>query len=467
VIYTSGSTGRPKGVVVTHRGLANYLAGWVLAAYPVTAGRGAAVSSSIAFDLSVTGIFAPLLAGREVWLVPEGAETEGLASMLRDIGGFSFVKLTPAHVDLLGQQLTAAEAAKAASALVVGGEPLRARTVSLWIKSAPQTVIFNEYGPTEATVGCCVYRVPQSQTLSRSVPIGRPIANTALYILDRCLRPTPVGVPGELHIGGDGLARGYLGGAQITAERFIPAPFGNQPGARIYKTGDLARYNADGNIEFIGRNDSQIKIRGYRIELGEIEAGLLEHPSVKDAAAVAYVDATGEKRIVACVTPREAGPAEEAELRTHLSARLPGYMIPSAIVWLDQLPLTANGKIDSKALAALGQNAKLEPAKRYVAPRSTAEARLASIWAEVLGVDRVGIHDSFFELGGHSLMIGQVTARVRKMFHVELLPRSFFDSPTVAEQVVAIAMKQAELTGDEEVARVLSELRPRTASSAD
>jgi acyl-coenzyme A synthetase/AMP-(fatty) acid ligase/acyl carrier protein len=370
-------------------------------------------------------------------------------------------------MDLLGQQLTAAEAAKAASALVVGGEPLRARTVSLWIKSAPQTVIFNEYGPTEATVGCCVYRVPQSQTLSRSVPIGRPIANTALYILDRCLRPTPVGVPGELHIGGDGLARGYLGGAQITAERFIPAPFGNQPGARIYKTGDLARYNADGNIEFIGRNDSQIKIRGYRIELGEIEAGLLEHPSVKDAAAVAYVDATGEKRIVACVTPREAGPAEEAELRTHLSARLPGYMIPSAIVWLDQLPLTANGKIDSKALAALGQNAKLEPAKRYVAPRSTAEARLASIWAEVLGVDRVGIHDSFFELGGHSLMIGQVTARVRKMFHVELLPRSFFDSPTVAEQVVAIAMKQAELTGDEEVARVLSELRPRTASSAD
>lgn len=465
VIYTSGSTGRPKGVIVTQRGFANYLANWVIAAYPVSAGRGAVVSSSIAFDLTVTGIFGPLLSGREVWLIPEGDETDGMANVLQNVGGFSMVKLTPAHLELLNQQIGAGRMAGCTHSFVVGGEALGLQTVHTWLTSAPRTAIFNEYGPTEATVGCSVYQLPPTIGNSAAVPIGRPVTNTRLMVLDGWLRHVPEGIAGELFIGGDGLARGYIGRPEVTAEKFIPDPFSHRPGDRMYKTGDRARFLADGNLEFLGRTDEQIKIRGFRIEPGEIEVVLREFPPVKEAMVMVNRGTDGQAQLIAFVAPR-ADEDGERRLRDHLKSNLPGYMSPSRIVWLDRLPLNANGKVDRKALASM-DHSSLELARQYVAPRSSSEATLASIWQQVLGVERVGINDDFFALGGHSLMMGQVAARIRQAFQVAVSPRLFFESPTVAEQIVAIAMKQAKLAGNEELARLLADLPQDQARSAD
>jgi len=430
VLYTSGSTGVPKGVMVEHRGLVNYLT-WCTQAYPITARHGAPLHSSLAFDLTVTSVWAPLLTGRAVHLIDEGLRSEGLAQALQSNTDFSLVKITPAHLQLLSQQLAPQNAAGRTCAFIIGGEELQAEHLAFWQEHAPDTELINEYGPTETVVGCCVYRVPRDTPLQGTIPIGRPIHNTQLYILDASRQPAPIGVVGELYIGGDGVARGYLNRPELTAEKFIPAPFSTRPGARLYRTGDRVRYLPDGNIEFLGRIDQQVKIRGYRIELGEIETVLNTHPAVRSTVVLAREDAPGDKRLVAyIVTTREVS-LTVSELRAFLQRTLPEYMVPTVFVLLDALPLTPNGKIDRKALPA-PQQGRLGVTEEFVAPSTPLEEIIATVWSEVLSVKRMGIHDNFFELGGHSLLATQVVARLTNMLQMDLLLRDLFAAPTVS-----------------------------------
>jgi amino acid adenylation domain-containing protein len=477
VIYTSGSTGRPKGTMISHRGLVNYVS-WCTEAYEVEKGNGAPVHSSISFDLTITGLFAPLLSGCPVHLLFEDLGIEGLSLALRKVGGFSLVKLTPSHLDLLKQQLSPPEVAGASRALIIGGENLRAESIKFWQDFAPETMLVNEYGPTETVVGCCVYKVTDSRHLYGSVPIGRPIANVQLYVLDKHLHPVPIGVPGELYIGGVGVARGYLNRPEQTSERFIPDPFAETPGSRLYKSGDRVRFLTDGNLEFLGRSDNQVKVRGYRVELDEIEAVLAEHPAVSDSAVLALDDAQGDKRIVAYVVQDRVSERDhvsqsqmshqdmseqssvvgdpEFRLRSFLKERLPGYMVPSSFVILDRLPLTPNGKLDRNLLPGL-DSVRAETHK-FVAPRTPVEEIVAGIWSEVLGIDRVGINDGFFELGGHSLLATQVISRVREAFNLEIPLRIMFEDSTVARLAVSITQAQAKQAEQEDVSRLLAEL---------
>jgi amino acid adenylation domain-containing protein/non-ribosomal peptide synthase protein (TIGR01720 family) len=432
VIYTSGSTGQPKGTMIAHRGLVNYLS-WCTQAYAVTQGTGAPVHSSLAFDLTITGLFAPLLVGCRVELLKEDRSIETLSNAVRSGTNFSLIKLTPAQLTLLSQQLTAEEVAGRTRALIIGGENLLTQTLAFWQTHAPETLLVNEYGPTETVVGCCVYSVSQGQQLSgASVPIGRPIANTQLYILDRQLQLVPMGVAGELYIGGAGLARGYLNRPDLTGEKFVPHPFSAEPGERLYKTGDLARYLADGNIEYLGRIDEQVKVRGYRIELGEIEAVLGQHPGVRETAIVPREDEPGQQRLVVYMVPERRGLLPSVrELRSFLEAQLPEYMVPSVFIWLETLPLTSNGKVDRRALPAPD---KARPAleEAFVAPRTPVEQQLADIWADVLGLQQVGIHDNFFEVGGDSILSIQIVARANQA-GLALTPKQLFAHKTIAE----------------------------------
>jgi amino acid adenylation domain-containing protein/FkbM family methyltransferase len=305
VIYTSGSTGRPKGVMVTHCGLVNYLS-WCTREYEVDRGIGTPVHSPVGFDLTVTSLFSPLLVGGTVILVGEDQAIDGLQTALLDGANLSLVKLTPAHLDLLGQSISSDEAEGRTRAFIIGGEALLEESLSFWRAHAPGTRLINEYGPTETVVGCCVYDASASEPRSGAVPIGKPIANTQIYLLDGCLEPVPLGVEGELYIGGVGVARGYLNMADLTADRFIPDPFSGARGARLYKTGDVGRYYPDGNIEFVGRTDDQVKVRGYRIELGEIESVLKQHPAVQDAAVALRENSRVDKRIAAFIVPDQA-----------------------------------------------------------------------------------------------------------------------------------------------------------------
>ena len=447
VIYTSGSTGSPKGAMVVHRGLANYLA-WAARTYRVGEGQGAPVHSSFSFDLTVTSLFTPLISGRRVDLLDESLGVEQLAEALRRNGDYSLVKITPAHLQMLGEQLVPEEAAGRTRAFVIGGEALTAEHVAFWRAHAPDTVLVNEYGPTETVVGCCVQVVPRDGPVGASIPIGRPIAQTQLYVLDARMRPVPVGVAGELYIGGAGVARGYLNRPALTAASFVPDPFGDRSGARLYRTGDLARWRPDGVLEYLGRVDRQVKVRGYRVEPGEVEAALSAHPSVREAAVVPRDDATGGTALVAYLAYRDVnalapGPAE---LRQWLLQSLPDYMVPSAFVMLDALPLTPNGKVDRDALPDPEGIATAGGAP-YVAPRGPVEDALAAVWGELLGRDRVGVHDNVFELGGHSLMVARVLARVRDLFGVEPPLREVMERPTVAGLARLVERALAEGSG--------------------
>ncbi|RVO92179.1 non-ribosomal peptide synthetase, partial [Sinorhizobium meliloti] len=396
VIYTSGSTGTPKGVMVEHRGMTNYLS-WARESYaPISS---SVVSSSLAFDATVNSLFAPLVSGGHALLTKEGDEVEGIRSRVGTPCGL--VNVTPSHLDVLGQQLQSAGDASQVEVLVIGGEALSSSTVELWRQIQPAARMVNEYGPTEAVVGCAFHDIPADLSASTNVPIGRPIANTRLYVLDGHGQPVPFGAVGELYIGGAGVARGYLNRPDLTAERFLADPFSGKAGARMYRSGDLARYLPDGNLEFLGRNDDQVKIRGFRIEPGEIAARLLEHELVGDAAVVAHADAAGDKRLVAYVVAKTTDGSAEADgaglaasLRAHLGGLLPDYMVPSAFVRLDALPLTVNGKLDRKALPVPDDDAYARRA--YEAPQGEIETLLAGIWAELLGVEQVGRHDNFF-----------------------------------------------------------------------
>ncbi|MGI5163169.1 non-ribosomal peptide synthase/polyketide synthase [Spirillospora sp. CA-253888] len=413
VIYTSGSTGRPKGVAVTHGGLANYVT-WAAGYYEVGDG-GAVLHSSLAFDLTVTSVWVPLVCGAPITVSAEGG-AEGLAAVLGRQGGLDFVKVVPAHLAALG------ESARAAGRWIVGGEALKGPDVAALLAGAPDAVVINEYGPTETVVGCSVFEVRAGEAVGDAVPIGRPIANTRLYVLDGGLRPVPAGVAGELYIAGAGLARGYVGQPGVTAGRFVACPFAS--GERMYRTGDRARWNVDGQLVFLGRTDDQVKIRGFRVEPGEAEAVLAAHPGVAQAVVVVREDATGDPSLVGYVV---GGPGPDA-LREHAAARLPEYLVPAAIVVLDRLPLTVNGKVDRDALPAPDRAGPVAP-DREPTPE---EAVFCAMFAEILGRDRVGPDEGFFALGGHSLLAIRLLARLRTAAGLELEVRGLFETPTPA-----------------------------------
>jgi amino acid adenylation domain-containing protein/non-ribosomal peptide synthase protein (TIGR01720 family) len=447
IIYTSGSTGRPKGAMLPHRGLVNYLS-WCTRAYRIDEGTGSPVHSSIAFDLTVTSLLAPLMVGKPAILVPVDLMAESLGAALRTADNFSLVKLTPSHLHLISQQLDAGEAAGRTRAFIIGGEALTAETVAFWRQHAPSSRLINEYGPTETVVGCCVHEITPDDATTGAIPIGRPIANTELYILDAELHPVPLGVSGELFIGGVQLGRGYWQRPALTAERFIPHPFSATPGARLYRTGDIARYLPDGRIDCLGRVDHQVKIRGFRIELGEIEAVLGQFPTVAEAVALVREDVPGERRLVAYLVLHPEQALEPDALRAFVKEQLPDYMMPNTFVALDAFPLTPNGKVDRKALPA-PDGARPALAKGFTAPRNDIEERLAKIWSRLLGIDQVGVHDDFFELGGDSIISIQVIAQARQV-GIHLTPKQLFDHHTIAA-LAAVAATQRSTMGEQEL----------------
>lgn len=429
VIYTSGSTGRPKGVMIHHQGLVNYLS-WCTEAYRVSEGNGTLVHSSISFDLTVTGLFPPLLVGRSAVLLPEEQGVEALSNALRAERNLSLVKITPTHMDLLNRQVLAEEAAGRTRAFIIGGENLLGSTVAFWQDNAPETVLVNEYGPTETVVGCCVHQAVKGETESSSVPIGRPIANTQIYILDSHFQPVPIGVMGELYIGGDGVARGYLNRPELTAERFIHNPFSADKGARLYRTGDVGRYRADGTIEFYGRIDNQVKVRGFRVELEEIEAVLREHPAVGQTVVLACETISGDKRVIAYVVPAGDFVLAAPELRAFLRKKLPDYMVPAMFLFMESFPLTPNGKIDRRTLSASSRDGRENP-PAVIQPRNDVERQLVQIWEDELGVRPISVCDNFFDLGGHSLLAVRVFARMEQSLGVRLPLAELFRVPTI------------------------------------
>jgi acyl-CoA synthetase (AMP-forming)/AMP-acid ligase II/acyl carrier protein len=350
--------------------------------------------------------------------------------------------------------------------VVIGGEKAVPERLVQWQSVVGGRVrLLNTYGPTEGTVVSTMWDLTGWNPLdvpSGEVPIGRPIPNIQTYILDERLNPTPIGVCGELHIGGAGLARGYLSRPELTAEKFIPNPFNDESGARLYKSGDLARYLLDGNIEFVGRIDHQVKIRGFRIEPGEIESALRQHPGLRDVAVMAREDVANEKRLVAYVVPDLDAPPSVSDLRKFLTDKLPDYMVPSAYVFLESLSLTFSGKVDRRVLPAPEQR-RPEQENLFVPPATTEEEMIAKIWTDVLPVDRVGANDNFFDLGGHSLLAIQVVSRVREAFQVEIRLRALFEHPTVA----GLAMKISEAQAKRPEAKQMDEILANVESLSD
>lgn len=399
VIYTSGSTGQPKGVEIPHRGIVRLVCGTDYASFESS--EVFLQLAPISFDAATFEIWGALVHGAKCVLFPESISSpEELGAFLRQ-HGVSTLWLTSSLFNSIIDQ--APQALRGIRQLLIGGEALSVAHIQRALTLLPNTQLINGYGPTESTTFTCCYAIPKelNQNLF-SIPIGRPIGNTEVYICDARLNLAPIGVCGELYIGGAGLARGYLNRSEVTAEKFIANPFNSEPGARLYKTGDLARYRADGNIEFLGRIDNQVKIRGFRIELGEIESVLAQHPGVQEAVVLAREDSPGDKRLVGYVVSI----SQELSTRTlknYLKEKLPEYMVPSAFVFLQALPLTPNGKIERRALPAPEQ-LRPEIGESYVAPRTPVEELLANLWAEVLDVEKVGVHDNFFDLGGHSLL---------------------------------------------------------------
>ncbi|MGB0008452.1 MAG: amino acid adenylation domain-containing protein [Candidatus Sulfotelmatobacter sp.] len=439
VIYTSGSTGQPKGIRVLHRGLSNSTFARI-AFYP-EALKSFLLLSSFTFDSSLAGIFWTLSVGGTLVLPPDQSRWElDSLSRLVEKHQVSHLLCVPSLYKTL-IETSPSERLASLQVAIVAGESCPATLVKDHFSRLPHAALYNEYGPTEATVWCSVYRCEPGDE-SNLVPIGRPIANTQLYVLDSHMQVVPEGVPGELHVGGEGVSGGYLNRPQLTAERFVPNPFDSTPGARLYKTGDLARFLPDGNIEYLGRIDHQVKVRGFRIELGEIEAALLSHPGVREVVVIAREDTPDDKRLVAYYTAVETSAANAAldveQLRTLLQARLPEYMVPAAYVRLTAMPLTPNGKLDRKALPA--PEADAYAVRAYEAPQGEIETALAAIWGDVLKLDRVGRHDNFFQLGGHSLLAVILIERLRRK-GLQVDVRALFAASTLAELAATVEAK--------------------------
>ena len=425
VIYTSGTTGKPKGVMIEHFTLVNYI-NFAINTYNKERKGTFSLFTSISFDLTVTAIFTPILSGNELVIYPEGEVGQQLERMFNDHLS-SVIKLTPSHLRLI-KECNLDLSSTSITTFIVGGEELETNLVQYFHDQLPEGAeIYNEYGPTESTVGCIVYKSVPSK-FDRTVPIGRPIWNTQAYVLDAELRPLPIGAIGELYIGGSGLSRGYLNRQELTAERFVKSPFIS--GERLYKAGDLVRWLANGELEYLGRNDFQVKIRGYRIELGEIENQLSAHEHVKQAIVLANIDEqTNEKQLCAYIIA--ANEIKKDDLRAFLLARLPNYMVPAVFLFIDQIPLTQNGKLDQKALP--------KPASRtsaqVVAPRNEIEKKLVEIWSKALNVEEefIGIESSFFELGGHSIKAVVAGSMISKAYNVQMPLAQIFKTPRIKD----------------------------------
>ncbi|WP_338270554.1 amino acid adenylation domain-containing protein [Corallococcus caeni] len=429
VIYTSGSTGRPKGVSVPHQAVirlvkeSNYFA---LRADDVVLHL-----APTAFDASTFEVWAPLLNGARLALFPASPPSAESLAHAVSLFSVSTLWLTAGlfHqlVDSLDDSLL--PLLRPLRTLLAGGDVLSASHVRAWLSRLPHCTLVNGYGPTENTTFTCCAPLSDASQVGASVPLGRPISNTSVFVLDRFGQPSPIGVPGELFAGGDGLARGYRGQPALTAERFVPNPFSASPGARLYRTGDLARWRADGQLEFLGRNDNQVKLRGFRIELGEIEAALARQSGVREVAVLVREDVPGDKRLVAYLVLAPDAPSV-SELRRALQQQLPGYMVPAHLLPLDAFPLTPNGKLDRRALPAPDARPSLDTG--FVAPQSALEVQLASAWQAVLRLDKVGVHDNFFDLGGNSLLATQVVSRLRDRFAISVPLQAFFQAPSIS-----------------------------------
>jgi amino acid adenylation domain-containing protein len=422
VIYTSGSTGKPKGVQIQHRSLVNLLHS--MRQQPGLTARDTFVAvTTLSFDIAGMEIFLPLCVGARMVLSSSEVSRDGtkLAVLLKTCAA-TVMQATPATWRLLMEaEWRIPEHFK----VLCGGEELP-RELAAYLLERTSSV-WNMYGPTETTVWSAIERLESAKD---AVPIGRPIGNTQIYVLDGHLQPVPVGVHGEIHIGGTGVARGYRNRPELLAEKFVPDLFGGEQGGRLYKTGDRARYLSNGKIEFLGRMDYQTKLRGFRIELGEIEAVLARHHTVKQAI-VAVKEISGDRRLISYLVARDDQVPNSTALRDFLRTELPEYMVPSSFVFLEKLPRTPNGKVDRMALPA-PEVSEPDLAGGFVKPRNPVEEAIAGIWAEVLKRDTIGVHDNFFDLGGHSLLAMQIISKVLKTFHEELTVRLFFEGPTVA-----------------------------------
>ncbi|AKQ65468.1 Malonyl CoA-acyl carrier protein transacylase [Myxococcus hansupus] len=449
LIYTSGSTGKPKGVMIDHRNAVAFLQ-WAMSVFSPEVLAGTLASTSVCFDLSVFEIFTPLCCGAKVIVAKNALE-------LPDLPAANEVTLINTVPSAMAALLRAGAVPGSVATVNLAGEALMGALVEHIHALGHVEAVFNLYGPSETTTYSTYTRVGRGQTPT----IGRPVGNTQVYVLDANREPMPVGVPGEVYIGGQGVARGYLGRPELTAERFVTSPFSQETGAHLYRTGDLARWLPDGRLEYLGRMDHQVKLRGFRIELGEIGEALLTHPKVRDAVVVVREGGDGDKHLVAYVVGRGEENPESAELRDHLKSRLPEYMVPSIFVRLEALPLTPNGKVDRAALPAptrLGAG----PVKAYVAPRTPSEAALAVIWEQVLGVEQVSVRDHFFELGGHSLLLYRVLVLARTLTGSDIPLRALLQAPTLEEMARTLdaaksgALPTHDVTVDMEADAVLA-----------
>ncbi|MFQ5906231.1 MAG: amino acid adenylation domain-containing protein, partial [bacterium] len=474
VSYTSGSTGKPKGVAMNHRPLCN-LIWWQLQSSTLSGGARTLQFASLSFDVSFQVIFSTWCSGGTLILISRQLQRDAVG-LLHFLTEESVERLFLPFVALHQLAQVADSRGSIPTSLreiIAAGEQLQiTRHIASLLSKLKNCTLHNQYGPSESHVVTAFTLTGSPDDWSALPPIGRPIANTQIYILDANLQPVPIGVPGELHIGGHGLARGYLNRPDLAAEKFIPDPFSHEPRARLYKTGDLARYLPDGNIKFLGRLDHQVKIRAFRIELGEVETVLGQHPAIQETVVTVRKDIPGDKRLVAYVVLNQEQSRSTAcrtrtgtrprapttsELRCFLKEKLPDYMVPSAFVTLDALPLTPNGKVDRQGLPA-PDRARPDLEGAYVAPRTPVEEMLAGIWTQVLGLEWIGVHDDFFELGGHSLLAMQVISRLRGAFQVELPLRCLFETPTVAELAQVIVQRQVEQADSETLAQILTEI---------
>jgi amino acid adenylation domain-containing protein len=451
VIYTSGSTGQPKGVQITHDSLLN-LVFWHQRTFGISAADRASQVASPGFDAAVWELWPYLTAGASVHLADDGvrSDPEPLRDWLVSHGiNIAFVPTPMAEL-----MITLPWPCETALRVLLTG----ADTLHTYPPSTLPFALVNNYGPTECAVVATSGPIPSDVREDLLPSIGRPISNVQIYILDEKLHQVPVGVPGEIHIAGAGLGRGYLNAPELTAQKFIPNPFDPKPNGRLYKTGDLGCYLPDGQIAFRGRIDEQIKIRGYRIEPNEIVSLLAKHPTVQASAVLARENASGDMQLVAYIVPRAGSSPTDKLLREFLNSQLPEYMVPAAFVRIDSLPVNANGKIDHSVLPAPNDSNCLRGDIAYIAPRTAVEQRIAEIVAPLLGLDRVSVEDNFFMLGGHSLLGTQVIARTRDTFDVQLSLRSLFEAPTiegVAAEVERLLHLRLEAMSEEQAEQFL------------
>lgn len=455
-LYTSGSTGQPKGVLIEHKSLLNYLT-WVNE-FLLDRDTTLPAITPLTFDASLKQLIAPLLRGKPAWLLSEEVAKQPLnllEALLNetDITLNCVPSLWKTILDCL-DQAQADSIRKNLSALYLGGERLEQKTIQKTMRQFPDLKIWNLYGPTETTANACADLV---QDPKRASTIGRPVSNTQVYLLDSHLNPVPVGIPGDIFIGGEGVARGYLGHPELTAENFIPDPFSGMLGSRLFRTRDSGKYLPDGRIEFLGRSDDQVKIRGIRVEVGEVEAAIQLNPAVKEVVVLAWQNQSGDNHLVAYVVAVEPAINGSEDLRRNLRQILPEYMIPSAFVFLERFNLLPSGKLDRKALQPPDRkNAAL--AEHYVAPRNTIEKRLEIIWSSVLLVNHIGVYDNFFELGGHSLNATQAISRIRNDFKLNVPLRFIFEAPSIAELALLLDQFESHTNEEELLTRIVEDL---------